>query len=64
MLIVLKNFKIPTLGAFVTVTVTVGSVGSFFDIGVYGGCVVGVFLICSIRAHSSRHPPAKALLLS
>jgi len=37
---------------------------SFFDIVVYGGCVVGVFLFCSIRAHSSRHPPAKALPLS
>ena len=32
-----------------TVTVTVGSVGSFFDIVVYGGCVVGVLFLSVSR---------------
>ena len=41
----LKSVKIPTLNVFVTVTVMVDSVGSFFDIVVCGGCVVGVFLL-------------------
>ena len=65
-----KNFKIPTLIVPRAVTVTFGSVRSFFVIVVCGRCDVGVFLffvtaeICSITAHSSRHLPAKALLLS
>ena len=62
-----KNFKIPTLIVPRAVTVTFGSV---VVIVVCGRCAVGVFLffetaeICSIATHSSRHPPAKALLLS